>query len=109
MYVSIYIFYIYLYRTGLSASYGSTVTHAHTSCPADRNWTRNNCTAWNFSVLFVLFFPFVLFPKNAQHLPRSYLYSVTARVKYHLIYKMDLKSLCVLLTVTFTSCKCRCT
>lgn len=28
------------------------------------------------------------FLKNAQHLPLNYLYSVTVRVKYHVIYKL---------------------
>lgn len=81
--IYLFIYYIYIYRTGLSASYGSTVTHTHTHfAPQTEYWTRDNCTACNFSLFFVLFL------KNARHLPRSYLYSVTGRVKYHVIYKL---------------------
>lgn len=110
IYISIYIFiYIYIEQDFLQVMAVLSRTHTHARVVLQTEyWTRNNCTAWNFSALFV-FFSFVLFPKNAQHLPRSYLYSVTARVKYHLIYKTDLKSLRVLPTVTFTSCICRCT
>lgn len=50
--------------------------HAHIFCPEDK--IRHKTTALLSDI----------FLKNAQHLPLNYLYSVTVRVKYHIIYKL---------------------
>lgn len=55
--------------------------HTHTFCLEDK--IRHKTTA-----LLLTFQIFFFFLKNAQHLPLNYLYSVTARVKYHVIYKL---------------------
>lgn len=52
----------------------AVLSHTHTFCPEDK--IRHKKTT---ALLLTFFF------KNAQHL--NYLYSVTVRVKYHVIYK----------------------
>lgn len=56
--IYLFIYYIYIYRTGLSASYGSTVTHTRTHILSRRQNIRQETTALLVTFLGCFFFCF---------------------------------------------------
>lgn len=83
--IYLFIYYIYIYIEQDFLRVMAVLSHTRTHILSRRQNIGHETTALLVTFLFVFFF---LFLKNARHLSRSYLYSVTGRVKYHVIYKL---------------------